>query len=267
MQRDCLTASAIVKRIVFVLFILFCAFQLSAQGITYYQYRKVPDSKIEEFIKRETTYWSKVAQKAIDNGHLQFWGLFEKVSGGDAQNSSNFLFINTFTDIDSAMSGNIWNPAPLFPGVAMNKIETNSLSTVTETILLKDSAWEQASKAVPEKDFKYVVINYNLTSNPDSFLVLEYKYWQPFIKKSMDAGQTHQKAWGNSLVLSPVGGKARANTVSVDLYSSLKSALMPWWSPEVQFPTEGLTALNKLSLAPRELEIYRVVKVVTKTNQ
>src|SRR5881396_572987 len=33
------------------------------RSITIYQYRRVPDNKIDEFIKRETTYWSKVAEK------------------------------------------------------------------------------------------------------------------------------------------------------------------------------------------------------------
>ena len=67
------------------------------------------------------------------------------MSGGDTD-GPNFLFVNTFLDIDSAMDGSIWNPAPLFPGVPMTKIETNSLSTVTETMLSIDSGWEQASR-------------------------------------------------------------------------------------------------------------------------
>ena len=35
-----------------------------AQDITTYQYRHVAPDKVAEFIKRETTYWSKIA-KAI----------------------------------------------------------------------------------------------------------------------------------------------------------------------------------------------------------
>ena len=67
--------------------------QLHAQ-VSVYQYRHVPADKVEEFIKRETTYWSKVAQKALDAKKMNFWGLFEKVGGYDLPNSSNFLFIN-----------------------------------------------------------------------------------------------------------------------------------------------------------------------------
>jgi hypothetical protein len=249
-----------------IVFFLFLGNQLSAQGITYYQYRKVPDAKIDEFIKRETTYWSKVAQKAVDKGKLKFWALFQKVSAGETEHSANFLFVNTFSDIDSAMDGSIWNPAPLFPGIPMSKIETYSLSTVTETMLVKDTGWEQSSKAVPEKDFNFVVFNYNYSSNPDSFVVIEQKYWQPFIKKAMDAQQTNQMAWGNSIILSPVGGSARMNSLSIDLYSTFKGALMPTWNSDLKFPNEALTELGKLATRPRETEIYRVVKVAVKEN-
>src|SRR5438128_10012633 len=80
----------------------------SYSQITIYQYRKVADDKIDSFIYKETTYWSKVAQKAVDNKKLSFWALLEKVGGYDLPNSSNFLFINTFSNIDS--SGDIWDP-------------------------------------------------------------------------------------------------------------------------------------------------------------
>src|SRR5580765_2660887 len=60
--------------------------QAPDRSITTYQYRHVPDDKIEEFVKRETTYWSKVAQKAIDSKAMSFWALLEKVGGYDLTN-------------------------------------------------------------------------------------------------------------------------------------------------------------------------------------
>ncbi|MGH2566267.1 MAG: hypothetical protein ACRDE5_17240, partial [Ginsengibacter sp.] len=69
--------------ILFFAFIVCSSTSLKAQGITTYQYRHVAPDKVNEFIKRETTYWSKVAQKAIDNGKMTFWALFEKVGGVD----------------------------------------------------------------------------------------------------------------------------------------------------------------------------------------
>ena len=53
-------------RIILVVFLL-TVFQLTGiTQITVYQYRHVPDDKIDEFLKRETTYWSKVAEKAVN---------------------------------------------------------------------------------------------------------------------------------------------------------------------------------------------------------
>ena len=65
--------------------------QPPANAITVYQYRHVPDSKIDEFIKRETTYWSKVAKKAVDNKKMTFWALLEKVGGYDLPNCCRWL--------------------------------------------------------------------------------------------------------------------------------------------------------------------------------
>src|SRR3990172_3846970 len=99
-------------------------------GITVYQYRHVPNGKVEEFLKRETTYWSIVAEKALAGGNLTFWALLEKVGGYDLENSSNYLFVNTYKDIDKI--GDVWNSAgTVFPNVTMDKMETNSMSTVT----------------------------------------------------------------------------------------------------------------------------------------
>lgn len=52
----------------FLMILLLAVFQLNSfSQISVYQYRNVPDKNIEEFLKRETTYWSKVAEKAVAN--------------------------------------------------------------------------------------------------------------------------------------------------------------------------------------------------------
>src|SRR5687767_4126016 len=94
-----------------------------AQDITTYQYRQVSPDKTGEFIKRETTYWSKVARKAIDKGTLTFWALLQRVDGADVQNAPNFLFINTYTNVDGNM-GDLWNPSTLFPKIPVSQLST-----------------------------------------------------------------------------------------------------------------------------------------------
>lgn len=249
----------LVSRLLFF-YALACSLQLQAQIVSY-QYRRVPDDKREEFIKRETTYWTKVAQKAIDNKKMSFWALLEKVGGYDLPNSSNYLFINTFPNIDSAMA--IWGDVEQVAGVPMNQMETNSFTTTTSQFFLHDEDWAQAAGAKPETDFNFVVMNYHNSNNPDSFIVLEKKYWKPFIQSAMDKKQTTQKAWGNARVLSPSGENIKFNTVSYDLFSTLQEALMTTWDPKTVFPAKGLGLLDKIRTNIPATVVYRVVKVVT----
>jgi len=238
---------------------------LSAQdrSVTSYQYRRVPNDKIDEFVKRETTYWTKVAQKAVDNKTMSFWALLEKVGGYDLPNSSNYLFINTFPDIDKA--GSMWNASDIekTAGVKMTDMEDYSFTTVTSEFFLHGREWVQSAKAVAAKDYNYVEMVYHNTDNPDSLINLEKKYWGPFIKGAMDKGQTPQVAWGNAIVLAPMGDNIKFTTVSYDLYKTLGDALMPVWDPKVVFPNDGLGMIGKLEIGRRGIAIYRVVKVVS----
>ena len=233
-------------------------------ALTTYQFRHVPDDKIEEFVKRETTYWSKVAQKAVDNKLLTFWALLEKVGGDDMNNTANYLFINTYNDIEKA--GDVWSNAEAATGKKIADIETNSLSTTTSQFFLHDENWAQAKGAVPEKDFNYVTLVCHDTNYPDSLISLEKTYWAPFIQTSMDNGQTPQKAWGNAVILSPTGPNIRFTTVSYDLYKTLTNALMPNWKPNTVFPTEGLNKIGSIEISRRDISVYRVVKVVAAPN-
>ena len=78
----------------------------------------------------------------------------------------------------------------------------------------------------------------------------------------MDKNQTPQMAWGNAIVLAPMGDDIKGTTISYDLYKTLQDALYPNWDPKVVFPAKGLGMLNKIALTRRGTAVYRVVKVV-----
>jgi len=257
--------SATITRAAFLLASISCVHttlhaQAPASSITVYQYRHVPDSKIDEFIKRETTYWSKVAKKAINNKKMSFWALLEKVGGYDLPNSANYLFVNTFSDIDKV--GEIFNAPEKITGVPLIKMETNSMSTTTAQIFLHDAGWAQAANVNPDAEFHYVVMIYHTSSDADSLLSLENQYWAPFIQKAMDNKQTPQLAWGNARILSPTGDDIKFNSVSYDLFKTLKDALMPNWSASTVFPNDGLNKIGALEKGTRRSDVYRIVKVV-----
>ena len=247
--------------VLLICFLLGLQLQLNAQSITVYQYRQVPPDKMEEFIKRETTYWSKVAEAAIAKGNLEFWGLFQKVGGFDMPNSSNILFINTFKDIDATQG--TWDASAVFPDVPMDQMETFSMGKVMHSLYLRPESFIRASTAVPEDDFKYVTMVYHDTSFPDSLIALENKHWGPFIKAAMDGGKTTQKAWGNATILSPSGPNMKATTVSFDIYPSLKEALNTTLAEDIVFPWEGLAEIGAIETGQRTSYIYRRVMVVT----
>lgn len=260
MKNKTNSTSKFLYALLLVTFLL--VFQLdSTAQVTSYQYRHVPDNKIEEFLKRETSYWTKVAQKGVDDKKMTFWALLEKVGGYDLPNSSNYLFINTFPNIDS--SGSIWGSAEAVAGVSMDKMETNSFTTTTSQIFLHDEDWAQAARAKPENDFNYVVMYYHNSNYPDSFVNLEKKYWKPFIQDAMDKKQTKQMGWGNAIVLAPAGDNIKFNTVSYDLFSTLQDALLTPWDPKTVFPVKGLPLLDKIRVNRSGKVIYRVVKVVS----
>ena len=237
-------------------------FNTVGQGITIFQYRQVAPDKTEEFVKRETTYWSKVARNAKDKGSLSFWALFERVDGADIANEPNYLFINTYPNMDD--SANIWNPASLFPNVPVANIETFSMSKVRSQYFLQDKAWEQSSKTNPMKDFNYMIMVYHNSSDANGFIDMENRHWRPFIKSSMDNSQTTQVGWGNSIVLAPTGNNIRFNSVSYDLFPTLKSALLQEWKTGVKFPETGLDSLMKISKTMPDRELYRLVKAESK---
>ena len=254
------------EKAIICLMVLFSTVQLTLQAqsdrsVTVYQYRRVPNDKIDEFIKRETTYWSKVAEHAVKNKTMTFWALLEKQGDYDMPNTSNYLFINTFPDIDKV--GEVFGSPEKITGVPLAKMETNSMSTTTSQIFVHGEDWQQVANANPAKDFNYVVMVYHNTNYPDSLIGLEKTYWSPFIKKAMDAKQTPQVAWGNATVLSPSGDNIKFNTISYDLYKTLQDALMPNMSSTIQFPNEGLNKIMGIELNRRGSVIYRVVKVVS----
>jgi len=259
-MKQKISAGHFMHAILFIAFFTCLNQKLCAQGISTYQYRQVSAANAEEFVKRETTYWSKVARTAIDKGTLTFWALLEKVDGSDMPNSPNFLFINTYTNIDT---GDVWNATAVFPDIPISKMETGSISAVTSQFYLQSQGWEQNSK-VPTSDYNYIIMVYHNSSDPGSFIAMERRHWAPFIKSAMDNKQTAQVAWGNAIVLDPSGPDIKFNSVSYDLFPTLQTALLQNWDPATKFPTTGLDSLTKMSASIPGREIYRIVKVEAK---
>ena len=232
------------------------------ESISVYQYRRVDGDKVNEFIERETKYWSKVAQKAIDEGKLGFWALLQKMGGYDMPNSSNFLFINTFPELpDYDKMGDIWNPQAVFPDVPMDEMETGSMGVNTSMIFVKSDGWTEVEGANPVDHFRYITMVYHNADDPAGLIAAEKEVWVPFIKKAMDEGKTSQTAWGNARILSPTGEDIKYNTISYDIYPSLHDAVNQTWSGDLELP--DMTKIGEAEGNPRASVVYRIVHVVS----
>ena len=248
------------------LFLVFLALQTQsvAQEISVWQFRHVEQSNMQEFIERETKYWSKVAESAIEKGNLTFWGLFVKQGGFDMPNGPNVLFINTFQDIDAANMSEMWNASAVFPDTPMEEMETGSLSKTLHMFFVQPQNWVEKEGANPQEQFRFVRFIFHNTNSPGDLIALENEHWAPFIKSAMDAGQTTQLAWGNASILAPSGPNMEANTISYDIYPTLTSALTGGFSADanIEFPTEELAKINELEINRRFNNVYQRIQVV-----
>jgi len=237
-----------------------------AQEITSHQYRRVAQADMQEYLKRETTYWQKFAESEVKKGNMTFWAILQKVGGVNQENSPNILIINTFKDLDK---GADWaSVADLFPDVKMEDIQTNTLSTNTDNIFLRDLGNHiQVANAVPDNDFKFVRIIYHNTKNSATHLTFEADKWKPMMQKAMNEGKTTMKGWGNSVIISPESNEFPYSSASYDLFATSHSALSPIFSDDHEIPEGFFDDLEGNYAGPRSSSLFRVVAVVSAPEQ
>ena len=254
------------KKVFTILFTSALFFQFAqSQAISSHQYRHVAQGDMEEYLKRETTYWQKWAENEVKKGNLTFWGIFQKVGGTDLQHEPNILIINTFKDIDK---GADWGEiTTLFPNVKMEDMSPWKLCTDTDRIFLLDlDNHVEAPNMVPKTDFKYVRIIYHNTKNSGVELAFESDKWKPMLVKAMRDGKTKMKGWGNSAVISPQSDKFPYSSASYDLFSSMQDALSGAFSPDLVFPDGFFDDIANNAAGPRNSNLYRIITVVTPTS-
>lgn len=258
--------NAIIKEIVISSFALLMIFNFHStiaqdenEPITVYQYRRSEPGKLNEIIERETKYWSKVAQKGIDDGRLLFWAMLVKVGGIDRENSPDILMVDTYADIDNVAG--IWDPSTIFPDVPMEDMETSSSYTPTDVIFVLNQSWRQKEGVNPSEDFKYITMFYHNANAPAALIAAEEEEWAPFIKSAMDNGKVKQTGWGNAIILSPTGDEIKYNTISYDLFPSLKEALNRTWAEDIEFPV--LTKVSETDPNRRSTVVYQIVQVLS----
>lgn len=228
---------------------------------TTHEYRTVAPEDMEEYIKREVVYWSKFAEREMKKGNLTYWAVLERVGGENQLNEPNILRINTYADIDKVVD---WKSiTTLFPKKMFVDLDARQISTTTDKIFLRDLGNHiQAENVVPERDFKYIRINYHNMKDKWWHLNFEAYKVKPFFQKAMDERKTNIKAWGNALILTPKSDGFKYKTYSYDVFSSLKDALGPNDFPDMDFPDDFYEEYLENYVGERYVRIYRVIKFI-----
>ena len=250
------------NRLFLLLFsLLISGVYVNAQEFTTHEYRSVAPEDMEEYIKREVVYWSKFAESEMKKGNLTYWAVLQRVGGENILDEPNILRINTFVDIDKDVN---WNSiTTLFPKVDFKDMDARAISKTTDKIFLRDLGNHiEAPNVIPERDFKYMRINYHNMKDPWKHINFESEHVKPFFQKAMDDEKTSIKGWGNSLILSPKSEEFKYKTHSYDFFSSLKDALSPNDFPDMDFPDDFYKEYLDNYVGERYVRIYRVIKFI-----
>jgi hypothetical protein len=249
------------KNTISILCVCFLSFQFAvAQTITTHQYRRVTPENMQEYLKRETTYWAKWAEKEVTNGNMTFWAILQKVGGIDQDTSPNILIINTFKDIDK---GADWSSiATMFPDVKMENIETWGISTNVHQIFLTDLPNHVRAENTSNDDYNYARMIYHDVKNIGQHLDFESEKWKPMVEQAMKDGKTSMKGWGNQTIISPVTTSFTYSSFSYDIFSSMQDALLPAFS-EDNLVADGFWDGFQDNYNKRNSNLYRVVASAT----
>ncbi|WP_224487925.1 hypothetical protein [Robertkochia flava] len=250
------------KRFLCILFALIFISTSFAQ-VAYLQYRKVPADQEDEFVKRETEHWAKVAKDAIDKGHMTGWSLWRKV-GVTNEDAPNYVFVNTFESLDKMNMEDVWNEENLTKvlGVSPSSVETNSFTTIPFDY------WMQLEAVIPG-DYKYALVNYAMPANRGAFIEENKTLWQPFHQANIESGEMGMASWGMMSVIYPRGNNARFSVLTWDGFNTMQGVMNYLrYTPQAEMDAGWEEMMNKTKmgdLLPDGFEwsiIYERVKSV-----
>lgn len=187
---------------------------ISYAQVSYLQFRHVPSDKEQEFIQKETKYWSKVAKAAKDKGQMTGWALWRKVSVTNPE-APNFVFVNSFASIDQMDQGAVWSEDNLKQlGVSIDMVETNSFTTIVF------DCWVQLEDVIPG-DYKYALVNFAKPESLSGFIEENKTLWKPFHQSNITNKTNGMTSWGLVSVIFPKGNQARFSCYTWDGFNTL----------------------------------------------
>lgn len=202
-----------------------CLFSIAQADVATVRYRHVDNKDMEEYLKREITYWKPISQQAIADGPMKFWSVWQRVGGFDSDEGPNIMIYASFDD-DHALdtSGGMGEAIEkVFPNKDFSEITVSHLFT-PKAFLLQRPLYSTVEEGISPELPKVIRVNY--AKSPDNaslnnYIELETEVWAPFISSLIGTGQTSVTSWHFGVVINPMGSDNPFDAVSVDGFDSI----------------------------------------------
>ena len=215
-----------------------------AQEVATVRYRHVDSEDMQEYIRRETTFWKPIAEQAIKDGGMMSWSIWQKVGGFDTDDEHNILIYATFEKNSDLDSGPGMGDAigKVFPNKDFSEITVRHLFT-QKAFLLYRPIYDTLALGISKELSPVIRVNQSKTPSAAAFneyVRLESEVWAPFISSLIGTGKTKVTGWHFGIVLNPMGSDTPFDAVTVDGFASLGDAVSAKaFDDDVDFPDFG----------------------------
>ena len=228
-----------------------------AQKIASVAHRFVEREDMAEYIKREQDYWKPIAEKAIEEGRMSVWSVWQRIGGFNIDEEPNILIYTEFdktSDLELYGSGSpAWKK--VFPDKKFSDISVRDLFEAKAYLYQKPlvNMVSAGSVEIPE------IIRINFVKAPGTlseYLRLENEVWGPFVAEQIEKGKTNVASWYLGQVIEPGGSERPYDAVTVDGFRSLAAALDPHFDEGIEMP--DLSEFGKVHQKVKR-HLYRLV--------
>lgn len=228
-----------------------------AQEIASVAHRFVEREDMAEYIKREQDYWKPIAEKAIEEGRMSVWSVWQRIGGFNMDEEPNILIYAEFdktSDLELYGSGApAWKK--VFPDKKFSDISVRDLFEAKAYLYQKPlvNMVSAGSVEMPE------IIRINFVKAPGTlseYLRLENEVWGPFVAEQIEKGSTNIASWYLGQVIEPGGSDRPYDAVTVDGFRSLAEALDPRFDEGIEMP--DLSEFGKVHEKVKR-HLYRLV--------
>lgn len=190
--------------------------------LSMHTYVEVQEQNADEFEKREKLYWSKVAEKNIDEGVLVAWGLLKQV--GVFGGAANYVHVNVYADFETLQNHHdIWVPEK-----AGFKKEDISLQGLRKVI--SSSVWMEHARV--DGSAKFTRHNYRTPKSITTWTEDNKNIWKNWMQERVNSDELPVVNWGVHTLVYPYGQYSGFTAFTRDGFNSLADAYssMQYWT-------------------------------------